>query len=237
MSNPILKIPIDKAGHHYMVSVCIEFEALYDIPFGIIRTIQYHYNDPSVFLQRWMNYDNYTLRAVLYERDQYNPVLAAMIKPDIAKADTILQDIYRSSFVYKTVLKHSPLISMANFLHQLIVLKSGNNGDILNYKVICKNEMQANKLKEDFRGVEYSLNGFDFNVHPYDLIILEKYENILQYSKKKPVVGKQIWIPEFAYNMDQDQKDTPDLTISTLIGDVNKISTYEPYSNFNKPVG
>lgn len=237
MGTPTIKIPLDKAGRHYSTSVCIEFEAIYDTPFGIIRTINQCYNDPSVFLQRWMRYDNYTLRSVLYEREEYNPVLAAMINHDIQKADTILKDIYETPSAYKRVLDYSPIIAMGSFLHNIMVVKSGEHGDVINYSVICKNNMQVEKLKSDFPGVSYSTEGLDFNVHPYDLLILEKYENVLMYSKNKPIVAKQVWIPDFAYNMDLDKKDIPDLTISTLIGDVNKISTYEPYSNFNKPVG
>lgn len=237
-TGPEIKIPINKAGHHYSTSVCIEFEAIYDVPFGIIRTIRNTYNDPSIFNQRWMKYDNYTLRTVLYERTEYNPVLSAMINKDKAKADSILMDFYKIPKAHREVLDNSPFTNIASFLQNIMVVKSGQYGDVISYIVICKNKTQVDKIKEDFPEVHTSCDGLDFDVKLYDLIILEKFENILQYHKKhKSVMGKHIWMPEFAYNMDLQYTDRPDLAISTIIGDVNKISTYEPYSNFIKPVG
>lgn len=237
--NPTIKIPVNKAGHHYSTSVCIEFEAVYDVAFGIIRTIQKEYNDPSVFNQRWMNYDNYTLRSMLYERSEYNPILAAMINKDKTKADEILLDMYKSARVHKQVLSESPKTSIASFLKQILMLKYGNYGDIVNYIVICKNKTQAEKLDKDFNmKVHSSIDGLDFDVTPYDLIILDRYEDILTYSTHgKPIMGKYIWIPEFTYNMDRVHSDQPDMNISVLIGDINKIYTYEPYNNYKKPVG
>lgn len=220
-------------------NVCIEFEALFDIPFGIMRTIRDKFNDPSVFEQYWTQADTYTLRCLLYEREIYNPIYAAM-KEDIKDrkyADKIYDDLHSEDF-YNVVLNNSPPINMYNIVSAMDGVRKAN-GEMLYYTVICKNNIQADFLISKLPNIEYKITSkpFDFDVSTYNLIILERYENIIRYCKKRMVQGKVIWIPEFWYNMDTKDRTIPSMEISIFCGDVNIVQVYEPYNNFNKPLG
>lgn len=224
---------------HVETNVCIEFEALFDIPFGILRMVRQKFNDPSIFEQYWMQADTYTLRCLLYERNYYNPIYAAMkdSEKDIESANEILSELM-SPILYNTILSLSPPIAMYNMVSAMKDVKQTNT-DILQYTVICKNDMQYNYLKEKLPNTKaiVTKKPFKFDLSPYHLIILERYENILRYCEDIMVSAKTIWIPEFWYNMDIEDRTMPSMEISILCGDINTILTYEPYNNFNKPVG
>lgn len=238
MAVPIVKIPIADTDSRYSMSVCMEFETLFDIPFGIIRTIAASYNDPNVFDQHWMTYDNYTLRAVLYERDTYNPILAVMKNSDREEADSLLQEMQKYKDVYESILNRSPMTSIYQLLEQIYAIKKSPNANIIDYTVICKNRYQEDFIKKQLGDkVHTTLGGFTADIHMYDLIILEQYEDILKYPNNKTRAGKTIWIPDFAYNMDTKNKENPSFEISALVGDLNKVCTYEPYINYIKPIG
>ena len=239
---PSVKIPINETDHKYTQTMCIEFEALFDIPFGILRVIRRSYNDPGLFKQHWMTCDNYTLRALLYDRPVYNPILPAMIVKDQDEAKKLYEEMISNTDVYYKILENSPRIAMFNMLQSVDVIRSRSNSSVLDYTIICKSKQQEEYVKsfcllESPRTI--IVPDFNINVNYYDLVIVEQYENILKYAKavNKPVGGRTIWIPEFGFNMDTKETNKPSYYISLFLSEANKVCTYQPYINFTKPVG
>lgn len=237
------KVPISeivKTDGYHTSTICIEFEALFDIPFGIIQIIREKYFDPSVFESYWINADTYTLRCLLYEREEYNPIYAAMktgIK-DRDKANEILNDMNKDKSVYKMILDKSPAIAMFNIL-ELIHGVFKNNPQMIEYVVLCKNRIQEKYIKSKIPDIITRIDNppYTYRVEDYELIIVERYENMVRYAMNKGYKGHTIWIPKFYYNMELNDREMPSLGISTLIADLNIIQTYEPYNNFILPLG
>ena len=232
----IFKLPINEVAKDskQSISVCMEFETLFDIPFGIIKTVREFYYDPAVFNYYWMHVDNYTLRTFLYERRYYNPLFTASVGMEFEDAEQLLKEMYEDNDVYKKILDRSPKIAMFEFAERI----TQSTDHLLNLTIICKNKIQQAIINKSFKNITTRVvPNFGIDLNDYDLIILERYDNMLKYSNIYRVENKAIWMPEFAYNMDKDKPDEPNLGISVFVTDVNKVSTYEPYNNFIKPVG
>ena len=236
-----MRVHINETGKQYTQSIVVEFEAIYDIPFGILRHIREKYNDPDIFKKTWMEFDNYTLRSVLYERPTYDPILPALVIKDRNVSSDIYNQIISNSEAYRRVLELSPATSIHKFLISVNEI-ADKNGLMLSYTILCKNQIQMDYLKKDpvlSNSIKILVPDYNFNLNHYDLLIVEQYENIIKYgvASHKPVAGRTIWIPEFAYNMDQKETNKPNYNVSVFVVNQNKVNTYEPYLNYTKPLG
>lgn len=214
----------------------IEFECLFDIPFGIMRLIRDKYYDPKIFNRYWMIADNYTLRCFLYERLLYNPIYESLIDKDYKYAESLLKEITNTDTIYNQVLDLSPKINMFELARMHSVINDKGVGSICD--IICKTNLQVKFIKKAIPNCKTRLvKNFNIDLSQYDLLILERYLNIMEYIKHCDIENKTIWIPEFWYNLDKAEHTKPDLGVSVVVADTNKVSTYEPYNNFIKPVG
>lgn len=239
----VTKVPISevvKTDGYHTSTICIEFEALFDIPFGIMQVIREKYFDPSVFERCRNRIDNYTLRCLLYEREDYNPIYVAMNQEvkDRDKAQEIYKDMYDDKEVYKEVLDKSPPIAMINTI-KLIQSVYTKNPEMIDYIVLCKDRLQQKHIKQYIPDVITRIDNppYTYRIEDYSLMVLERYENIVRYTMNKGYKGHTIWIPKFYYNMELSDREIPSLEVSSLIADLNIVQTYEPYNNFTKPLG
>lgn len=235
------KIHINETGKVYTQSVVVEFEAIFDIPFGIIRTIGKYYYDPEVFKKHWMTFDNYTLRSVLYDRPKYDPILPALIVKDETVSKNLYEQFMTDKEAFFRVMENSPYTSIWSFVLSVDQI-SDKNPNMTSCTIICKNQLQADWLSHLnlLTGVRVMVvSDYKINLNHYDLIVLEQYENILKYATTigKPIAGRTIWIPEFGFNMDIKETNKPSYDISLFVAESNKVSTYEPYNNYTKPLG
>lgn len=235
----ILK-PSSSGSKNYHTSVAIEFRALFDIPFGIIREILYEFNDPNVFDQIWMRYDNYTLRSMLYEREHYNPIRSIMLNEDNDSADDLYNQFMENPEYYNKILQLSPITAIYPIIKNIVAIKNSDNGDMVDYIIICNNPVEDKFIKQSLgTNINVTTRGFKTDLQIYNMIILERYENLLEYKNSQTLQEKVIWVPDFAYNMSKtrDHKIVPKVEVSTFVGIGNNICTYEPYINYIKPVG
>lgn len=225
----------------YTESVVIEFEALYDIPYGIIRTIRDFYYDPEVFKENWMKADVYNLRCLLYDRKIYDPILPALIDKDKSLSKDLYNQLMMNKIEFNKIMSRSPKTAMYDVVDNLGSI-SEEHANITTVTILCKDKISYDWVKKNskLKSVRFVLvDEFKHNLNQYSLIILEQYEDIVKYTtaRNERIEGRTIWIPDYQYNMDLEDPSRPSTEISIFVAEFNKVATYTPYRNFIKPVG
>lgn len=222
---------MNKAVH---TKILIEFDALYDIAYGIIKYIKNNLNDESIFDQNVIMANNLTLLNMLHSRREFNPLYLALndsYTTDNELAESLYEEILEKR--YQKVLELSPKTAIFG-LAKLYATVEGFAG----VSIICNKSIEEQFINEleDISTIIYS--GFDTDVNEYDVLFVNDYAHILKYHLKNPIRGKELIIFDSDYNMEPGRDDNmPLLSITGLVSDINIIKTVCPYTKFKPAKG
>ena len=215
----------------YGNNILAEFDCIVDINYGILRLIQIKYNNSDYIKQHILDADDYTLKCILLERKEYNPLYIALKDDYRDNAESLYNEIINNE--YNEVLKYS----YGNALFGLMNVYINTEGAI-NVTVLCKNETQEQYIKKLNKNMKVIISEYkDIDTSEYDSYFVEYYPNILKYGEST-IAGKSIFIPSYGYNLEDmliADNEVPLIHISGIIGDVNKIYIVSPFSDFETP--
>lgn len=215
--------------------ILIEFDALYDIAYGIIKYIKGHMNDTDVFDQNVIMANNLSLMNMLHSRRDFNPLYLAL-NDSYTEDEEEVESLYKEILTkrYEEVLKLSPKTSVMGLAKLYSSVEGFSSISIISNKSI--EEQFINEL-EDSSTIVYT--GFDTDVNDYDVLIVNDYTNVLKYHLRNPIGGKEIIMFDCNYNMEPGREDDnmPLLSVTGLVSDINIIKTVCPYAKFKPAKG
>ena len=210
----------------YGNNVLVDFEALVDIDYGIIRYIVREFKDSSYLLPHVVNATEYFAKCLLLIRENKNPLSIIFKKEYHSSIDDILEELVNDETKYKEILELSPPMAMFDVI-QAYKRTSG----VIKCDILCKNSLQEQYIKRYEKDCKVIVSD-SVDTKQYDTIIIKTYANIL---KHKNVQGKSIIICEYRYNQRKGFNLVLDPSIDVLISKINNTFLVMPYKNFKLP--
>lgn len=214
--------------------IVVEFDALYDLAFGVIKYIKNYANDVNVFDQNVINANGITLLNMLHSRRDYNPLYTALKEEytsDAEEVQNLYDDIMKNR--YKEVLQNS----IKTDIFGLIKLYCSVDW-LASIDILCNKSIEEQFISEIIDSCNIIYTGFETDINEYDVLIVNDYTNVLKYYMNNPIRGKEIILFDNTYNMEPDRDDgMPLMKVSGFVSDVNRIKTICPYAKFQPAKG
>jgi hypothetical protein len=179
----------------------MSFDMIVDTDISIINLIKNKYNDPSVFDNNILNYDDHILKGLIQLNTSRNPINLILINTNNEQAENFYNELIDDE--YETIVKTSPATTLLDMVKRFI-----DSGGPIVSTILCRTEIEKQHVKEIFG--EYSFSELlKFVVEPdwsnvdlskYDTILIKYIEDLLEFNN---VIGKNIMISKYLYNLDE----------------------------------
>lgn len=199
-------------------NILIEFGMIFDTDLGMLLTIQEKYNNPKYMDSEYIN--NANEDGFIYEllnQETYDPLNIVLLSNINKKL--LYQQFNKEE--YDTILKYSKPTNIANLIQAYI--ESG----AVNVTVLCKNEKEKQYISK--RNINSILEE-NIDMKLYDCIYVKNIESLL---KIKGIKGKNIFIGNYRYNFDNEDRTKLKENIVSIFGLNNKISIIDVYNKLN----
>lgn len=178
----------------------VDFKALADTDFGLIKLIQSEYLDPSYFdIEKFKKSDKELLYE-LYTRKVYNPLLL-YVNDNINEKEC--RELYINFFTekYNDILDNSVATEL---LTSINLFKTSGEIDPI---ILCQDSREIDKIRntEILKGINtIFLADLEDNTNKYDIYFLKELVDIELFEKQKSTT---FYISTFGPNLTEDNKD------------------------------
>lgn len=192
----------------HRISAAIPFELLFDTDYGIVKFLQltttssddvYNLMYPGI-LDMFRDKDSLLMRYILIKRDIVNPLYCIFKKEYLGQ----LNEMYDS--IMKTHLDEILKFSCKTNLLEMVMKSTAEHGDVIKFTVICKNEKERDMMVEYTKSNDVSVPTLlikDFKYDSYDTIYCKNVYELDDMIEKK-VIGKNIIIVDYSFNLDEN---------------------------------
>jgi hypothetical protein len=204
------------------IRALVEFEYIIDLDLAIFKYIKANYGDSNLLKQDVVKLNNEVdIIKLLINRHNINP-LEVLFDESYDTTDLYL-DLYNNHM--SEILEYAKACdAMALMVTYLRLLKE------VSITVLCDSQEQADMIT--------SINNlFDTKIASRESVVLNKYDTIyIKYyaktlSYKNGIHGKNIYVSNARYNMEEEKDRILNIDVSTFIGYDNKIRTMDLYKN------
>ena len=211
-------------------ALLVEFDFVVDIDIAIWKFICGRFGTSDLIDKDLSSItDDDEIRYILLSRPMQNPLELLIPGQDTNK---LYSELITDRKQFEGLLKYSEPYSTFGLMVTFLRAASSVAIDIL-----CRDDVEANHVKSlnpILNTVVYPSKG-SIPLHEYSAIYLKYFKNAVDYP---PIAGKHIYIPMAQYNM-QPNMNTMDLTMTSLLGDNNRIHLIDLYQDikfrFTKP--
>lgn len=181
--------------------ILIDFDMIFDIDVGIIRTIDEKYCDESIFYKEVTNLDDELLQGLLYRRTMVNPLQVAFIDESMTEEmDSIYDQLLMNEF--EDIVLNSTPTAIYDIIQNFI---NGSNGTVIP-TILCRNYFQRKIAIQMFSEYDY---GKDYKVvlNQNDIIKLSGFSDLMIKDVRSLVYfrgleGMNIFIADLMMNYD-----------------------------------
>lgn len=208
----------------YNTTALIPFDMVLDLQVGLIRLIKYGYSNNTVFDQTILSNDNNIFfKDILSKRKNQNPltvIASDKYKDDIGTLDSLYNQFMERE--YKEILELSPPTSLFDMINLSVLYKS--NG--ITCTIWCKSEIEREEYSSRLGSkaklflIESDISKIDLS--SYGSIYINNYKDALFFSNLK---GKNLFVSDYRYNFEDDDKKILLKDISDQIKNANNIKT------------
>lgn len=206
----------------------IPFNCIFDIDYGLLKTINDSYLDPSVFDVEWFK-EHHTIRSLVYElynRDLPNPLSICTLD----KENTDMQQDLLDTFLKE---EYSTILSNAIPTELFHLLKSYKSVDGINPYILYESEEEEEYLDSitDFDGIQkISLAELLDEIGYIEQFFFKSiYKDIYFDTLADSIEAKSVYLANYKFNTDSHFVVLSDY-LATVIAKKNKIRTIDIYN-------
>ena len=213
----------------YGINLLVEFDSIIDTDLGLLYLMKNEYNKAYIRDELLNSNDEYFFKCELLTRETVNPLTVILKKEYLDNANDLYFEILEKD--YSKVLIYSKPNSMFTMVYNYVKLQS----NIIDTTILCKNEEEKQLIRSLLNNVRIIIGDREkINLQPYDTMFVKDYYNTLKYKNLKE---KNIYILRYNFNLESafKKEDIPLMTVSSQVGDINKILIATPYADFVIP--
>lgn len=208
----------------YKTTALIPFDMVLDVEVGLIRLIKYEYSNNKVFDQVILSNDNNIFfKDILSKRKNKNPL--TVIATDEYKNNLSLLDELYTQFMereYKEILELSPPTSLFDMINISMVYRSSGISCSIWCKSILEHKEYTSRLGARCRSIIDEPLAKNIELAVFGNIYIHDYPDILNFLNLK---GKNIFVSNYRYNFEDDEKKILLQDVSDKIKNANTIKT------------
>lgn len=208
----------------YKTTALIPFDMVLDVEVGLIRLIKYEYSNNKVFDQVILSNDNNIFfKDILSKRKNKNPL--TVIATDEYKNNLSLLDELYAQFMereYKEILELSPPTSLFDMINISMVYRSSGISCSIWCKSILEHKEYTSRLGARCRSIIDEPLAKNIELAVFGNIYIHDYPDILNFLNLK---GKNIFVSNYRYNFEDDEKKILLQDVSDKIKNANTIKT------------
>lgn len=208
----------------YKTTALIPFDMVLDVEVGLIRLIKYEYSNNKVFDQVILSNDNNIFfKDILSKRKSKNPL--TVIATDEYKNNLSLLDELYTQFMereYKEILELSPPTSLFDMINISMVYRSSGISCSIWCKSILEHKEYTSRLGARCRSIIDEPLAKNIELAVFGNIYIHDYPDILNFLNLK---GKNIFVSNYRYNFEDDEKKILLQDVSDKIKNANTIKT------------
>lgn len=182
--------------------ILIDFDMIFDLDVGIIRTIDEKYCDESIFIKEITSLDDELLEGTLKKRTMVNPL--QIVFDDESKTE-LMDDIYDKIMEedYESVVDNSTLTAIYDVIESFILSNS-----IVYPTILCRNYYQRKIAIELFSEYKYG-ESFNIVLNQNDVIKISGYTDLMikdirSIAKFEGIDGMNVYVADLMMNVDQE---------------------------------
>lgn len=182
--------------------ILIDFDMIFDLDVGIIRTIDEKYCDESIFIKEITSLDDELLEGTLKKRTMVNPLQIAF--DDESKTE-LMDNIYDKIMEedYESVVNNSTLTAIYDVIESFILSES-----IVYPTILCRNYYQRKIAIELFSEYKFG-ESFNIVLNQNDVIKISGYTDLMikdirSIAKFEGIDGMNVYIADLMMNVDQE---------------------------------
>lgn len=210
-------------------NIIITFDLLYDTDLGLLKLIKSKYNNPEIVKREYLdNITDIAIIDILLKNKDKNPLSFIINDKYHNHIDSLYDDFFTNK--YDEVLLYSPMTEIVNLISLYKMSKA------ISINVLCKNKLEEQAIKElnnEYNTILKEEN--KVSVEDYDSIYI-KYINDINLFDHEHIKGKNIYIGNYSYNLQNDETMRPNNDFILSYGNVNKIYVIDVYKKLN-PIG
>lgn len=186
------------------MNIFIEFDMLFDKDYGLIRTLVEKYKDSKYLNNEYLKHVSFKrLINDLLNQNERDPLKLAIANG--IDYSNIYKDIEKDESFKKMIIDNSyPLKKMISCMKYIMSLSLD---DTYRITVCCDNEYELKRLDETKLKVNSIIYENNLDLSKYDCLYIKEGINIK--SKYKNVSQKHIYIANYNYNCNNENKSLP----------------------------
>lgn len=203
------------------IRVLVEFEFIIDLDLAIFKLIRDKYNNPDIINQDIINnFNEPNMIEMLINRENINPLELFVDKS--CDVTDLYYDIYNNHM--DELLEYAKAYDTFGLMVTYLKLLSD-----VKITVLCESQLQAdfiaslNKILPTVIAKRESIH-----TSQYDSFYIKYYANSLKYVNLN---GKNIYIANAMYNVEEDRPFIPKVPVSAVVGYTNKIHLVDLYKD------
>lgn len=184
----------------YGNNILITFNMLVDTDLGLLCLIKSKYNDPTVFDNNILNYNDNILRGLLQLNESINPLNIIMIDKYKEQADQFYSEFMEVE--HEKLIKSSPTTTMVEVVKRFI--DSGS----MKVTILCSDKLEyerMNDIMSDCATASYSIitekDYTSVDISSYDTIFIKYAKDLLGFNN---TIGKNLIISDYVVNLDSE---------------------------------
>ena len=214
------KIPVSENTRQPITKNIIEFEMVFDVDIGIVRTMYDKVSNKKLLSPRLLNCaSDSAIRNLLLFRENKNPLSVVLNDEYQDSIDTILGELYESS--EDEILENTVANSITNLVYNL------TNSKAIHNTVLCKNKKQVDLVKKFIPRITTITEAQDMT--NYQCIFVKYIDDLLKFRE---ISGKRIYLYNARFNL-TDKFSLPPLAI--YLSKANTFGTIDPYKDLRVP--